>query len=595
MVLYGYDISEEEGPQKLFFSISNSYYDMQRYNRYNLVQVEPLVDGEAVPFTYQANPGVLKVCTDRGTCAEGGTIEMCYDGVNTMQIRSTGGLGVRFFIKTRPHELFIDRLDGSVCASFALIGSFLWETLKGAQTNNARWDAWSIKADDGEIIWTPDKDGETHGYIHYAETTVEKATPRGFDDCVKENWDDFYAWAMKYEPVPDKYAHIRLFAIYVIWSCYLGAKGMVKTNMVFMMRNGPLVRAMGWHQSYHAMALWKDLDTAIDLLYSMFSVQDEFGMLPDSVSDHYVTMLAAKPVFQGFALSYILDRVGIDALTPAHCEKLYEPMKKWAEYWFILRDRDRDGIPSYMHADESGWDDASIFRRGMPTSTPDLCAFLVLMFEAIAKLAARMGKHEEARAYDIRSKELLDTMIKVYWNGAKFVCFMDTTREVVDEESIAVYQPIILGKRLPEQIRRKIGEAAGNTDTFFMPAGFASESQQSRYYDVTYGSFMLGTILAPVQLMMTVGLYNAGEKEVALKNAYNWCERSLEVGPQTIVQSPPQKDPRPTGFKPVLPPFKGGRMMPGFYSSWGAAVFLVLGAMLYNDSKADKAEKGVMA
>jgi hypothetical protein len=263
-------------------------------------------------------------------------------------------------------------------------------------------------------------------------------------------------------------------------------------------------------------------------------------------------------------------------------------MKKWAEYWFILRDRDGDGIPSYMHADESGWDDASIFRKGMPTSTPDLCAFLVLMFEAIAKLASRMGKHEEAEAYGVRSKELLDAMIKVYWNGDKFVCFMDTTREIVDEESIAVYQPIILGKRLPEQIRRKIGEAVGNADTFFMPAGFASESQQSRYYDVTWGSFMLGTILAPVQLMMTVGLYNAGEKEVALKNAYNWCEHSLKVGPQTIVQSPPQKDPRPTGFKPVLPPFKGGRMMPGFYSSWGAAVFLVLGAMLYNDSKADK-------
>jgi hypothetical protein len=207
------------------------------------------------------------------------------------------------------------------------------------------------------------------------------------------------------------------------------------------------------------------------------------------------------------------------------------------------------------------------------------------MFEAISKLAQRMGFKEESQLYQKRSKDLLDKMIKTFWNGEKFVCFTDTKRELVDEENIALYQPIILGKRLPREIRDKIGKAVGNPDTFFMETGFASESKKSPYYDVTFGAFMLGTILAPVQLMMTVGLYNAGQREVALKNAYNWCEKCLEVGPQTIMQSPPQKDPKPSGARPILPPMKEGvRMMPGWYSSWGAAVFLILGAMLYNDS-----------
>ena len=385
-------------------------------------------------------------------------------------------------------------------------------------------------------------------------------------------------------PVPGEYEHVRLFAIYVIWICYLAPKTMLTVPMIYFLRTGPLMRAMGWHQSYHAMALWQDLDTAVDLLYAMFTLQDEYGMLPDSASDRYVTMLAPKPPFQGFALSYILDRVGLDALSAAHCEKLYAPMCRWADYWLAFRDRDHDGLAAYVHGDESGWDDASIFSKGMPVATPDIAAFLVLLMEGCGKLALRLGKEKESETWLNRSKAMLDKMLKTFWNGEKFVCFKADTGEIVDEESIAVYQPIILGRRLPPEIATKIGKAVGDPERFFMPAGFASESLQSPYYDVTYGSFMLGTLLAPVQLMMTVGLYTAGQEEVALANARNWCERALETGPQTIMMSPPQKDPRPTGAKPVLKP-RGARPAPGGYGSWGAAVFLVLGSLLYNAEK----------
>jgi hypothetical protein len=313
----------------------------------------------------------------------------------------------------------------------------------------------------------------------------------------------------------------------------------------------------------------------------MFTLQDEYGMLPDGASDKYVNMLAAKPPIQGFALAYVLDEVGFDALSLAQAEKIYEPMCKWANYWTTFRDPDGDGLVSYMHGDESGWDDSSIFAKGMPVSTPDIAAFLILVMEGCGKLAQRLGLTAESETWLKKSKTMLDSMIATYWNGQKFICRMNGTGEIVDEESIAVYQPIILGKRLPPEIAEKIAKTVGDPAKFFMPAGFASESQLSPYYDVTNGPFMLGTILAPVQLMMTVGLYMAGQKEVALKNAFNWCEACLEVGPQTIMRSPPQKNPPKPVAKPVLPPFKEGyKPFPGGYSSWGAAVFLVLGSLL---------------
>jgi hypothetical protein len=581
MVLNGYYSDAEDAKKVFFISYTQSVTDGS--SRPNLIEFEPTVNGEPVPYTYTANPGVLIVS------AALGKVEICFDGYERLLIRGTGGLGLRFFVRMQPHEQFMNRLDGTVYAAFPTVGSFLFENTTGDQTSTGSWNALKICHDDTSINWQPGNGGNFLGYIQYADTYVERPEKlNDFDACVIGNRADFDDWCQKYEPVPERYAHVRLYAIYVIWICYLAPKTMLTVPMVYFLRTGPLMRAMGWHQSYQAMALWQDLDTAVGLLHAMFTLQDENGMLPDSASDRYVTMLAPKPPFQGFALSYILDRVGLDALTEAHLNKLYEPMCRWAEYWLTFRDRDGDGLVAYVHGDESGWDDASIFSKGMPVNTPDIAAFLVLLMECCGKLAQRLGKEDESNRWLERSKAMLDKMIRTFWNGDKFVCIKEDTREVVDEDSIAVYQPIILGKRLPQEIREKIGKAVHDPETFFMPWGFASESQKSPYYDVTYGSFMLGTILAPVQLMMTVGLYNAGQIDVALHNARNWCEKSLEIGPQTVVMSPPQKNPKPTGARPVLPPRTGTRYPPGGFGSWGAVVFLILGNMLYNAEKGGK-------
>jgi hypothetical protein len=444
-----------------------------------------------------------------------------------------------------------------------------------------------IKPADTIVNWLPDASGKLEGYIHFSESNVEKPeslTP--FDKCVSENFADFRDFLEKYPPVPERYANVREFAAYVIWVNFVAPQGMLKVPMVYMMRTGSLMRAMGWQQSYQAMALWKDIDVAVGLLNAMFTLQDEYGQLPDGASDKYCTMLAPKPPFQGFAISYILDRIGgMDGLTREHCELLYEPMCKWVRWWFLFRDKDGDGLIGYVHGDESGWDDASIFAKGIPVETPDIAAFLTLLMEVCGKFAHKLGKQDEGDKWLERSKDMLDKLIKTFWNGEKFVCRIDGTHEIVDTESIAVYQPIILGKRLPKEIIDKIADAVGDTSKFLVPNGIASESQQSEFYDVTNGAFMLGTLLAPVQLMVNVGLYNAGRADVALKAIENWFALTPEMGPQVIMPSPRQENPPPVpeGTKPVLGGEGRGPMVPAGYCSWGAAVFLVLGSILYDE------------
>ncbi len=572
MMVYSDNSGAEKGKTEPLY-LGYTYGTQSGKTRYDFLSIEPVFNGRVLPFTYRANPGILEITTKHGK------IDLCFDGTDLLRIRASGGVGLRFFLKFEGHEQFLDRLDGTLCAAYSNIGEFLFEVTAGRQIHDGKWITLMMKPADTTIDWLPDDRGELEGYIRYENSSVERPPAlRDFDLCVRENLEDFQNWCGMYAKLPDRYEDVRLFAIYVIWVCHLKPQGLITTDMIYMMRTGPLMRAMGWHQSYQAMACYKNLDLAISLLHSMFTLQDTYGQLPDGTSDRYVTMTAPKPPFQGFALCYILDRVGPDALTQEQCALLYAPMCKWVNWWFTFRDRDGDGIPCYMHADESGWDDASIFVKGLPVETPDLSAFLVLCMEACGKLAARLGKAEESESWLKKSERLLRDMLSVFWNGNKFVCLLDGSHEVIDEESIAVYQPIILGKRLPKDVIDQIADTVGDPEKFLTPNGFASESQQSALYDVTSGAFMLGRILAPVQLMMTVGLYQAGRKDVALKNALRWCDQMQDVGPETVVESPPPKaPPMVTGAKPVYPT---GRRLPGSYCSWGAAVYLILGTLL---------------
>ncbi|NMA38022.1 MAG: hypothetical protein GX942_06920 [Papillibacter sp.] len=587
MVLEGIkSYAEYNAPQPLYLAYSNSL--AQGSTRFDFCSLEPTFEGEVIPFTYTCNPGLLTIETDKGK------LEVCFDGIELVRFRTSDGLGLRWKLTFNSHEQFMDRLDGTVYAAFERIGEFLFEATRGSQKHDSRWIALAMKPTDTQIDWQPDAEGRLEAYVKFAEGGVNRpAELHDFDACVKENLKDYEDWYKIYPPVPERYEEIKRFAVYIIWSNYVAPQGEIKVPMIYMMRTGALVRAMGWHQSYQAMALWPDIDTAVDLLYSMFTFQDEYGQLPDGASDKYVNMLAPKPPFQGFALSYILDRAGEEVLTLEHCRLLYEPMVKWIGWWTSFRDRDKDGLVSYVHGDESGWDDASIFSKGMPVSSPDIAAFLVLCMEACGLFAKKLGLKKESEDWYKKSSEMLDRMIKAFWNGNKFICFKDTTHEIIDEECIAVYQPIILGKRLPKEIIDKIADTVSDPEKFFTPNGFTSESQQSDYYDTMHGGFMLGTILAPVQMMMTVGLYMAGRKDVALLNMRNWCEKSLTEGPQVIMPSPPmKKEKEASGARAVLGVDRNAKPVPGGYCSWGCPVFLVFANLLYEEEKNLNGVKG---
>ena len=150
--------------------------------RYDLIAVQPTYNGEPVPFEPVTTPAGIRADTGHGT------FEICFEDNLCLRIRSTGGLGVRFFMKFNRFEQFYDRLDGSVEAVFRpMTGEFLFEAVSGRQTYRTEYLPDECRSSDTYVYWEP-RDGVAEGYIAHREHNVKRRTlTRTIEQCFKDN------------------------------------------------------------------------------------------------------------------------------------------------------------------------------------------------------------------------------------------------------------------------------------------------------------------------------------------------------------------------------------------------------------------------
>ena len=71
-------------------------------------------------------------------------------------------------------------------------------------------------------------------------------------------------------------------------------------------------------------------------------------------------------------------------------------IRRSQDWWFAASDLDGDGMPEYGHPYSSGLDDSPIFDGPLPTTAPDLGAYLVLQDLELARFAERFGDADAA-------------------------------------------------------------------------------------------------------------------------------------------------------------------------------------------------------
>lgn len=487
-------------------------------------------NGSELPYTYFSDAGSLKMESEKGTA------EFVFTDRDQLRVR---GSGVTLRIELFPA---IKEMGMSAChgvspmpggaweAVFGTHGKFLYKPLKGSVEAYYPWNDKINGYDAVNFDLVPDENGVFETAIHedMTEIVIDGEEYPPFEALVKASLDSFEEFKQNYPPAADGYEELREYAAYTNWCHRTKASGGFKEPGIMFQLS--ISGVFSWQQSYHGMTMLNNPKEAWRQICLLFLYQDEkTGRLPSYISYVGGANPGIQPPFQGFALDYLIKKAGDSFLSASECERMYPKFAKWANYWLTHRNAGRgDDVTAINNPNDSGWDDASIFKDGFPAQNPDIMAFMISLMDMTARLARGCGKSEDADSWKARGDKLLDTLINEFWDGEKFVTKVNG--KPVDSMSLASYQPILLGERLPQHIIDKVAEKLTEEGDFLCEIGLCSESLKSPLCDYSANTFVAGRVVAPPHLIMTAGLNMAGKKKEAALIARRWCDNVKEKG-----------------------------------------------------------------
>lgn len=476
--------------------------------------VQALHNGRVVPFQAQATPAALELRTPHGS------VTICI--AEPFLLRARGkGVALRLTFSGSDGDYAIPCADNrwQINSPKNLL-QYMLTPLMGSWKIRGLWNGTGSEQLAVELHPWPGV-GIFEGAIEeFSSTWRPRAYHESFEECRAQVEADYAGWLEHTPALPEQYAEARRLAAYINWSSAVEPIGHFLRQSMFMSKNW-MTNVWSWDHCFNAMALTYRRPTAAwDQLMTVFDQQDEFGALPDYVNDRGLLWNFVKPPIHGWALAWMMQRSQF--VRNDQVRQIYGPLARWTEWWFSFRDEDKDGIPEYKHGNDSGWDNATPFLTGVPLETPDLCAFLVLQMETLAMLALLQNNHEEAESWQHRSEDLAQRMLTHLWQGDHFVALRSGDHLVGDTESLLLYLPIVLGKRLPVGVRRDLIEGLTRPGRFITPYGLATESLGSPHYKAD--GYWRGPIWAPATLLIVDGLAACGEKELARDLARKFCD-----------------------------------------------------------------------
>ncbi|HWO65747.1 MAG TPA: trehalase family glycosidase, partial [Umezawaea sp.] len=232
------------------------------------------------------------------------------------------------------------------------------------------------------------------------------------------------------------------------------------------------------------------------------------GALPDSITHAEILHNFVKPPIHGWAVGRLRDRLP-DGLPAAELSRLYHQLAAWTRFWLDHRRAPGHALPHYEHGNDSGWDNATVFQGRGVVQAPDLAAFLVVQMRELARLARETGDAVAATRWTSEAATMSSALLAELWNGSRF-----TSRVVGGERrataGLLEHLPIVLGPRLPRDVREKVSAAVAEHLT---PVGLATERPDSPLYEAD--GYWRGPVWAPATVLIEDGLRRGGATELA--------------------------------------------------------------------------------
>lgn len=332
------------------------------------------------------------------------------------------------------------------------------------------------------------------------------------------------AYAQTMPTVPQEYEEVRKLAAYVNWSACVRKNGFLSRDSMFMSKNW-MCGIWSWDHCFNAMALsYGRPEDAWNQFMTMFDYQDTTGRIPDMVTDAQEIWNFCKPPVHGWALLHMMKHM---ELSREQKEEVYEKLLAWTDWWFCYRDHEQEGICEYNHGNDCGWDNSTVFKELPPVKLPELQAFLIIQMDALMQLAKELGKAEEVKKLQMRQQRTLAAMLALCFVDQKPVAIHSKSHEVIPNESLILYEEILLGDRLPKEIRDNLVTVLKGPK-FLTDYGYATESPASADYEDD--GYWRGPIWAPSTLLLVDGLKRCGETALAKDVARRFCQMVKKSG-----------------------------------------------------------------
>ena len=482
-------------------------------------------------------------------------VEAVFAGLRALRLRGTGlalrlvdaAGGLTPFTGT---YLYVDAVDGSA----------VFTSYETGRRYRVTMLAGGLEVHGGEALGVAERavtlgagDASWEAAVEEIDAAAEPFVPVGtFDDAVVAVARTFTDYLDAVAPWRSDATPAAALAAYVLWSATAAPEGLALRESVLMSKHW-MDKLWSWDHCFNALALASGRpDAAVDQFLAPFDHQDATGALPDSITHSEVLYNYVKPPIHGWALRHLRARAG-RALTDAELHEIHGRLARWSTFWLDRRRVPGHALPYYQHGNDSGWDNSTTFDVDRVIESPDLAGFLVLQLEVLADLSDELGL--ASAAWRAARDELLDALLDQLWTGKELVAVGALSGRTSTATSLLNLLPLVLGERLPAEVRDAL---AARLEHHLTAWGPATEPVDSPHYEDD--GYWRGPIWAPSTALIEDGLRVSGFTDLADSVSARFralCERS--------------------GFAENFDARTGAGLRDRAYT-WTAAVYLVLAA-----------------
>ncbi len=354
--------------------------------------------------------------------------------------------------------------------------------------------------------------------IDYQQHWTEKIPD--LEKAVQIQQKEVEQWISKMPEVSETYMNAAKMGWVFIWQCISGPTGQLKRQVTLSSKNTWLTKIWAWDNCFEAMALAEaSPELAWNILLLFFDHQAPTGQIPGVISNNRVTFAYLKPPVYGWTVLELIKKTG-KRKSMFYLEKLYPKIARFTEWWYEYRDNNKNGMPEYIHGNDSGWDNASTFDQGFPTEGSDLAAHLIMNLEGLEKMALLTGHNKEAEKWN---QQKVSQLAKLLENVKENTIFSPLAgkNNATKNESLLDYTTLMLGKKLPADIFDNMKKEVLPGGKLYTKYGLASESPESDKF--IEDGYWRGAIWAPPNYQIFIGLLDAGFHEEAKQLAINFC------------------------------------------------------------------------